>query len=860
MPIRPRPVTPLRIPWKILHLHHLTASSGSDSAWRSSGNDPHLIIQGFLQPGRFIVRWSGSSEQSRELTLSLDYGTGFQKSEMHVLGTLVGQLQIYEIALTASAKVRAIRFDFGEQPGNFIWELLGIEEIVGCQPIPVHEIESLGESSGFWRSLGVDPHFHLVGALPTGPTRIRWSGSCNITRKLKLYVDSGAGFNERDTCIIGKLDAQGMPGDAIVRLPESVFALRLDPGDAPGDFCFRIESISNGQTTSRFPPLRLWPSLVRRFVRHPDKLRVLRRLRSGGLRSIWRTSAAILGGSELHLGGSYRPEPAADVMARAEILHQDMATWPGHPVISLLVPVYNPRPEHLAACIASVRQQVYPHWELCLADDASTDPAVRRTLMAAQASDARIKVAFRPTNGHIAACTNSALDLATGPFVALLDNDDILSPDALFEVARAAVEQNADWIYSDEDKITDAGVRFDPFFKPDWSPELLLGLMYTGHLSAYRTSLVRQLNGFRTGLDGSQDFDLALRMAEITNRIHHVSKVLYHWRVHAASTSQGGDVKPYTQTAARRAVTEALERRGIVGTVHDIPRASSVFRVSYRSDRQPLVSIIIPTRDAAELMRTCIDSLCSNTDYPHYEIIVVDNGSIEPETRDLFAALTRRLGERFRTVHCDFPFNFSRLMNAGVAVARGDMVLLLNNDITVITPGWLGEMVGYAERPEIGAVGATLLYSDDTLQHAGVIIGIGGVAGHSHKHAPAEDPGYFYRLKVVGNYSAVTGACLLVRRQAYLDVGGFEERLAVAFNDVDFCLRLRRSGLRNVLLPQARLYHHESKTRGYEDTPEKVQRFKREIARMQEIWGPTLEHDPYYSPHLTLEREDFSFA
>jgi GT2 family glycosyltransferase len=388
--------------------------------------------------------------------------------------------------------------------------------------------------------------------------------------------------------------------------------------------------------------------------------------------------------------------------------------------------------------------------------------------------------------------------------------------------------------------------------------------MYTCHLGVYRRALIVSLGGFRKGFEGAQDHDLVLRLSETTDRIYHIPKVLYHWRRTSKSTAANPHSKTYAFEAGHKAVKRALERRGIDGWTESIPDIPGVCLVHYRPKAKPLVSIIILTKDQAAILDQCLLSVFSRTEYSNYEIILVDNGSREEETFAAFDKWRKIFLDKFRVLRIDLPFNFSYLNNRAAGVADGDILLLLNNDTEVRTAGWMGEMVGWAQRDEIGAVGACLLYPDKRIQHAGVVLGITGnpamrgVAGHSHKGLPEDSLGYFSRLKFVSNYSAVTGACLMVRKSVYLQVGGLDESLAYAFNDVDFCLRLLQKGLRNVVLPQAKLIHHESKSRGYEDSPEKQKRFGGEIAAMLSRWDKLLERDPYYSPHLSLWREDFS--
>lgn len=530
------------------------------------------------------------------------------------------------------------------------------------------------------------------------------------------------------------------------------------------------------------------------------------------------------------------------------------------PCISVLLPTYNPKAEWLEEAIQSVRSQLYPHWELCIADDASTEPHVRAILQRHAQEEARIKLVIRERNGHISAATNSALALATGDYVALLDHDDTLAEHALFWVAEAINrEPEAGLIYSDEDKLDKQGRRFAPYFKCDWNYDLFLSHNLVTHLAVYRTVLVREIGGCREGYEGAQDYDLALRVVEMlrSTQIVHIPRVLYHWRSHAASTSVSHGAKPYAVLAGEKAINDHLARTGANARVEAL--SESQYRVRYvLPNPAPRVTLIIPTRNGLALIRQCVNSIVEKTDYPNYEILIVDNGSDDPEVLAYFEALKN--DGRVRVLRDVSPFNFSALNNRAVALADGELVGLVNNDIEVITPDWLTEMVSIALQPGVGAVGARLWYPNDTLQHGGVVL-VGGVAGHSHKGLPKGMPGYARRAELLQSFSAVTAACLVIRKAIYQEAGGLDEdNLKVAFNDVDFCLKVRELGYRNVWTPYAELYHHESATRGYEETPEKQLRFAQEAIYMKERWGDLLLNDPAYSPNLTLDREDFSYA
>ena len=545
-----------------------------------------------------------------------------------------------------------------------------------------------------------------------------------------------------------------------------------------------------------------------------------------------------------------------------EEMRRHIAGLHSKPLISVVMPVYNAPERLLRQAIESVIAQVYPHWELCIADDCSTDPGTRETLRQYEAKDIRIKVVYRDQNGHISRASNTALEIATGEWVALLDHDDLLAPHSLFFTAQA-ISNNPDavMLYSDEDKIDEAGRRFDPYFKSDWDETLFMGHNMFSHLGVYKRSLLNEIGGFRPGYEGAQDYDLALRCIEKTghDKIIHVPHVLYHWRAAPGSTAHGPGEKDYAIQAAERALNEYLARNGVAGRVDEIAgRGMTRLRFDI-PDPAPTVSIVIPTRNSASLLETCLNSVTGKTAYQNFEIVVVDNGSDEAET----LAYLRRIAEQPRIRVLSYPgeFNYSAINNFAVSQVVSDIVCLLNNDIEVDSPDWLNEMVSIAIQPRVGAVGAKLLYPDRSIQHAGIVMGMTGVAGHIHVGQPAETRGMMCRNELVHEVSAVTAACMVVRRALYEEIGGLDEmNLKVAYNDVDFGLRLREAGYVNVWTPHAVLYHHESHTRGYETTPEKRERFSREQAYMYDRWPNWIEHDPAYNRNLSLDTTDGAYA
>jgi|GEM_PF-3249059 len=518
-----------------------------------------------------------------------------------------------------------------------------------------------------------------------------------------------------------------------------------------------------------------------------------------------------------------------------------------HPVISVITPVKDPDPCHLAAAIASVRSQTYPRWELVLVDDGSTDPRVR-TILEKAGRGRRTRILRNETTRGIVAASQSALREASGEYVALLDHDDVLHPHALAEVA-SVLDAGVHLVYTDEDKISLEGIRVDPHFKPDWSPDLLLSMMYTCHLSVFDTARAREVGGFREGTDGSQDYDLVLRVTEGCAKVVHIPRVLYHWRQVPGSTALDPQAKPWARRAALAILEAALARRGVAGDVEE-GLTSSTYRVRRRILSFPRISLIIPTRDHAAILENCLSGILERTDYPDLEIVVVDNGSVKPETARLYDRLST--DPRVLIIRRPGKFNHSWLVNQGVASATGRVLLLLNNDIEILHADWIRALLEQVQRPEVGAVGAKLLYPGGLIQHAGIVLGLGGVAGNAFCLCPDAPPRPSSYAHAVREVSAVTGACLMVRREVWDLVGGFDENfLPIAFNDVDFCLRLHDKGFSVLYTPHANLMHYESFSRGKElDSAE--------VERMKHRWADRIERDPFYNPHLTRTKADFS--
>ncbi|MGI6741953.1 MAG: glycosyltransferase family 2 protein [Brevefilum sp.] len=543
------------------------------------------------------------------------------------------------------------------------------------------------------------------------------------------------------------------------------------------------------------------------------------------------------------------------------LMRSHMETFAHTPLISIIMPVYNTPEQFLREALESVLAQNYPNWECCIADDASTEPHIRAILHEFIEKDSRFKVAFRETNGHISAASNTALSMAAGEYVGLLDHDDILREHALYMVAHE-INQHPDAIiiYSDEDLIDEFGVRYDPYFKPAWNPDLFYGHNLITHFGVYRRDKVVQAGGFREGYEGAQDWDLAMRISEHIppSAIRHIPFILYHWRAVIGSTALSLAYKGYAKKAQFMVLQEHFNRTDRRIDITEID--GEFWKIRHLiPDPKPLVSIVIPTRNQAPLLKRCIDSIQKLSRYSHYEMIVVDNQSDDEETLAYFSEI--RKVENIKIIPYDLPFNYSAINNFAASEAGGEVFVLLNNDTEVISPDWLDELIGHALRPEIGAVGAMLYYPNDTIQHAGVILGMRGIAGHIYYGSPRGTLGQRGRVRLAQNYSAVTGACMAIQKEKFLKIKGFNEHdLPVAYNDIDLCIRLMEAGYRNLWTPHAELYHHESMSRAYEDTPEKIARVKEEADYLINTWPAYIADDPTYNLNLSLTIPNFSLA
>lgn len=546
---------------------------------------------------------------------------------------------------------------------------------------------------------------------------------------------------------------------------------------------------------------------------------------------------------------------------RNELEKQKKTSFGYRPKISFVVPLYKTPEKYLRRLTESFQEQTYSNWELCFSDGSGAQSPLTELLKELTAKDNRIKYVSHEESLQISENTNSAIEIATGDFIAFADHDDELTPNALFECVKAINEKPQTLvIYTDEDKMSMDGHKFfQPHFKPDYNPDLLCTVNYICHLFVVSRKVIEKVGGLRSEFDGAQDYDFVLRCVEAVKdeEICHIPKILYHWRCHENSTAENPESKLYAFEAGRRAVQAHYERTGIHAEVFK-GEYLGLYRTKFIRDHDPLISIIIPNKDHIDDLKRCMESIEQKSTYKNYEYIIVENNSTDSATFEYYKKLEAE-NPKVRMVYWDGVFNYSAINNYGASFAEGEYLLLLNNDTEIINPDCLEELLGYCMRKDVGAVGARLYYEDDTIQHAGVVIGFGGIAGHCFVQQKRGTTGYCHRIICAQDYSAVTAACMMVKKSAFDAVGGLSEELAVAFNDIDFCMKLRKAEYLIVYNPYAELYHYESKSRGLEDTPEKVARFNKEIATFEKKWPEILENgDPYYNPNLTLKSQDFS--
>jgi glycosyltransferase involved in cell wall biosynthesis len=722
--------------------------------------------------------------------------------------------------------------------------------------IPTGDAQSTQYLNTF-ESTGKNPQIILMpksGRFPSGPIELamQMKTPAGLNSYFMLLYDLGNGFVKQDSLEIAFLNDK----QSLIRiyLPKHVKKLRLDPCDCVGEIVlrqFEIKKISEIEILRRVIRSRNVHSLKELLTMTNNGLRILRAQGLSGIKERLKVKAEENYSTWIAMYDSL--DSATIEKARKTILN-----FQYKPLISIIMPVYNTPELILRETLDSVTEQLYTNWELCIVDDHSSDPHVRLILEEYGKKIPQIHVRYRDVNGHISLASNDALKMANGEFIVFMDHDDLLSPTALYYVVNELNKNpELDFLYSDEDKIDESGKRYDPYFKPDWNPHLFLGQNYLNHLTAARKSLVMDVDGFRQGLEGSQDWDLYMRLIEKIDpvKICHIPYVLYHWRASTGSTALSAEEKPYIMDAQEKVLLDHFERIGQKVILQKL--ASGYWFPHFPCpDPLPLVSIIIPTKDKVNLLERCIQSIQSKTSYPNYEILVVDNLSQEKSSINYLQTL--RNSTRIRVIEYSNPFNFSAINNFAVNQSNGSVVLLLNNDTEVITENWLEQLVSYASIPDIGAVGTMLYYPDNNIQHAGVILGIGGVAGHAYLGSPRGSNGQFGRLNLVQNLSSVTAACLAIEKRKYLEVGGLNEQdLKIAFNDVDFCIKLLQKGYRNLWTPHVELYHYESASRGYEDTPDKKKRFEAEVLYMLKKWEGILDFDPAYNPNLSLQHSNF---
>ncbi|HGL4256621.1 glycosyltransferase [Burkholderia dolosa] len=771
-----------------------------------------------------------------------------------------------------NAAVHAYRHSFSWRltaPVRFVTSML--RRGMWIASIPLHIVRTFGQpnvvpakhlrvENGRYVSTGDDPQFsvlpHWRGFAP---------GWAMVT--LKMHTDEAfprpvmyafAGEDGKQTHAYPISDSVNGTIKRLIALPPDVRSMRFDPTDRAG-ITFELQGLTVrplGKVGLALEGCRVLDATRRRAV-----IGALVRGQFGKVKATLRD--AVVGRYDRDAYQTWVAEydtlTDAD-LARYTSLGDALAV---KPLISILMPVYNSRPKYLRKALDSVRAQTYRNWELCIADDASTNPEVRAVLEEYAGKDDRISVVFREKNGHISAASNSALEIVRGEFVALMDHDDAMPAHALYMIAAEInAHPDVDLIYTDEDKVDQNDRRHDPHFKTDWNRELFYSQNFIAHLGVYRTSIAKKIGGFRVGFEGSQDYDFVLRFLPHTqaDRIRHIPRILYHWRIFPGVTSFSTDNPDKSVNTAHRALVEYFRDAEPKSEVLPIERFPGWWRIK-RSlpEKLPRVSLIVPTRDRLDVLRVAVNGFLHETDYPDLEVIVVDNDSERPETLEYFSEISK--DPRVRILTVSGPFNFSELNNRAVEIATGSVLGFMNNDVQVIHSDWLAEMVSQISQQNVGAVGAKLIYANENIQHAGVVLGVYGVAAHGHRHFPRDTVGYFGRPMLVQNVSAVTAACMLVTREAFDRAGGYDEvNLTVGYNDVDLCLKIREAGYDIVYTPFAELYHLESVSRGENLSAAQIERDAKERAYMRSRWGDIIDHDPFYNPNLTVTSEDYSLA
>jgi glycosyltransferase involved in cell wall biosynthesis len=722
--------------------------------------------------------------------------------------------------------------------------------------IPLADIESTG-NQGTWLATSCDPSFQIMNSNNSlvGPGFFRLEVKLEFDKRKevsRIYINGPKGYTESNAFYLTLKN--NIAASRLLYLREQTIGLRFDPIESPGEFTINTFSVESLDEETAIAEIKA--ELKSRNI----NIEPVHRESSDLFKLYDNSYRSSLGTLDYQDWIRFVEEPSIPTAKELQNIHKMTI----RPLFSVILPVYNTDEHYLRECIDSILSQSYSKLELCIADDNSSRQHIAEVLYEYEQKDKRVKVVKRKENGHISAASNSAIGVATGDFIVLVDHDDTI-PEYTLSLFAEAINCNPDAkiLYSDEDKIDANGNRSNPHFKSDWNPDLFYSQNYVSHLGVYKADIIKKIGGFRIGVEGSQDQDLLLRCLQYAkhNEVIHIPKVLYHWRMIEGSTALDSSQKSYTTEAGIKALTDYFVEHGPSGITVEKGLLDNTYKINWPIPKQePLVSLLIPTRDKVEVTKLAVDSILDKTTYQNYEIIIIDNGSTEEKTLSWFKSIQED-DERIRVIPYDHPFNYSAINNYGVRFANGSVIGLINNDIEVINQEWLTEMVRHALRPSIGCVGAKLYYGNDTVQHGGVILSLGGVAGHSHKHFNKNSTGYFYRLALTQNLSAVTAAALLVKKEIYEEVNGLNEQdLQVAFNDVDFCLKVREAGYLNIWTPYAELYHHESLSRGHDDTPEKKERFAKELNYMKQRWGRALAQDPYYNPNLTKLREDFSIG
>jgi GT2 family glycosyltransferase len=741
---------------------------------------------------------------------------------------------------------------------GFFWSrLTGRLRVTSEKLVPMTTFGAYHRDGAGWAGTGM-PLF-LVPVTPiVGWARLRATIHSSVASRAVVYFDTGSGFHQEEHLVLGRVAGETVI-DRMVPLRRPTYLIRFDAVQAGCEW--RVEQFSlEPMSMLAFNAMAVLGN-ARKMIfgggsHRPSILLGLKILFTGDFKKFHGQLVSNVESTTAYTNYDLWRKRHALTDADRDRMRAKAAEWgDAAPLISVILPVYNVAEPYLRACIESVVRQTYPKWELCIADDASPAPHVRRVIAEyAAAEPDRIKVAYRSRNGNIAAASNSALELATGSYVAMLDHDDEYAEHALFAVAEAIVaDPSIDMVYSDEDKLSPTGGHVDPFFKPDWSPEYFLACMYTCHLSVYRAERVRELGGWRSAFDSCQDYDLALRVVAGGPKVHHIPDVLYHWRVIPGSTAGGADAKPESHLRARAAIENYLDLTGQPGTVEDGP-GHGHHRVRYTIKGDPLVSLVIPSASRPVEVRgrptwfvlECVSSIRRLSTYKNLEIVVIDNHDMSDDLAERLEPLN------VRRLHYTDPgtgrFNLARKLNEGAFAARGDHLVLLNDDVEVITPDWIECLLEFGQLGGVGGVGPQLLFPNDTQQHVGVNL-LEGNPGHPFYQFPGDHPGYFNSSVVHRNWSAVTGACLMTPAKVYRELGGFSEAFPLNYNDVDYCLRLQERGLRVVYTPYAKLYHHESVSKTGTDVAE-LEAFKR-------VWAERVPLDPYYNPNLTMQGCDF---